>query len=217
MTAPGLARLWLIVDRGHQPDDGGLFARLAAMAPLLTEAAGDVGVIERDHTGTSDRARLERLERLAAFAIACGAPLWVNRRADLALAVGAAGVVAMGASIDAETLQTHFTGIDCAASCHNGAELARAEAAHARFALLAPIFNPTSKPPERPPLGLEGLRALAGDVRLPVVALGGLDASHVRGALGAGAHGVAVLGAILGAADPAAALGAALAALRAPR
>ena len=65
--------------------------------------------------------------------------------------------------------------------------------------------------------GLDGLRAATVGVRLPVVALGGLDGAHVRAVLGSGAHGVAVLGGIFGAHDPAAALGAALSALQLAR
>ncbi len=187
------------------------------MAPLLAEASGDVGVIERDHTGTPDRARLARLVGLAGVLGPCESPLWVNRRADLATAVGAAGVIAMGASLDVDTLQAYFPALSFAVSCHTREELVRAQTSPARFALLAPVLNPTSKPPERPPLGLDGLRAATVGVRLPVVALGGLDGAHVRAVLGSGAHGVAVLGGIFGAHDPAAALGAALSALQLAR
>ena len=213
MTGARLPRLWLIADRGHQPDDVSLFAKLDAMRPHLAGAAGDVGVIERDHTGLADRARLARLEALAELLRSVGAPLWVNRRADLALAVGARGVVAMGASLDLATLRSNFKELEYCASCHTSDELARAAADGARFALLAPVFNPSSKPPERPPLGLDGLRAIASDAPLPLVALGGIDSAHVTQALAAGAHGVAILGGIFGAPAPAEALATALTAL----
>lgn len=72
----------------------------------------------------------------------------------------------------------------------------------ADYATWSPIFPPSSKHDQRPPLGLS---ALAGH-QTPVVALGGVDRTTAAACIGAGAAGVAVLGAVLGAADPAHAL-----------
>ena len=63
----------------------------------------------------------------------------------------------------------------------------------------------SSKPGYGPPLGFDGLRALTRVAApLPVYALGGLDASRAAACRAAGAAGVAVMGALMGAADPAA-------------
>ncbi len=71
------------------------------------------------------------------------------------------------------------------------------------YALLAPVFAPTSKPRDtRPPLGLDGLRAACAASPVPVVALGGIDESNARACIDAGAHAVAVIGAVMGARDP---------------
>ena len=80
------------------------------------------------------------------------------------------------------------------ASCHDAVELQRALEAGCDYALLGPVFSPGSKPGDtRPPLGLEGLRALA-PAGLPVLALGGITPSRVAACRAAGAYGVAVLG-----------------------
>jgi thiamine-phosphate pyrophosphorylase len=50
------------------------------------------------------------------------------------------------------------------------------------------------------------VRLVAGAVDVPVIAIGGITAARVGGLLEAGAHGVAVVGAVTGAADPAAAV-----------
>jgi thiamine-phosphate pyrophosphorylase len=79
----------------------------------------------------------------------------------------------------------------------------------ADYATLSPIFSPSSKPNDaRPRLGPE---VLYGH-HLPVFALGGIDAQRARLCLEAGAAGVAVLGGVMGALRPRAALDALLAA-----
>jgi len=97
-------------------------------------------------------------------------------------------------------------------AAHAPGEVAAAAAAGADYAHLAPIFDPLSKPRERPALGVEALgEAARRRAGFRVLAQGGIDAAGAALALRAGARGVAVTGAILSAADP----GAAAAALRA--
>mgnify|MGYP002084332812 CR=1 FL=1 len=71
---------------------------------------------------------------------------------------------------------------------------------------MSPVFATDSKPGYGPALGAEGLAALVSDALLPVYALGGIRADTVAACLTAGAAGVAVMGAVMGAEDPAAAL-----------
>lgn len=80
------------------------------------------------------------------------------------------------------------------ASCHDGAELARAHEAGCDYAVLSPVFAPASKPGyPHPPLGLDGFtRALVPG--LPTLALGGITPARAAACARAGASGVAVLG-----------------------
>jgi thiamine-phosphate pyrophosphorylase len=87
-------------------------------------------------------------------------------------------------------------------SCHNLSDLARAAAEGCRWATLSPIFASTSKPGYGPALGPA---ALAG-APLPTWALGGVDAANAGECLRAGAAGVAVMGAVMRAPDPATAV-----------
>jgi thiamine-phosphate pyrophosphorylase len=93
-------------------------------------------------------------------------------------------------------------------------EQARAAGAGgADFVVFGPVFDTPSKRAFGAPVGLDALAQVTHAVTLPVVAIGGLTASRVASILQAGAHGVAVVAAILEAHDPcaaAAALGAAL-------
>lgn len=85
-------------------------------------------------------------------------------------------------------------------SCHSRAELHRAAADGAWWATLSPYGASASKPGHGPPIPREAfVRA-----PLPVLALGGIGPDNAADARAAGAHGVAVMGAVMRAEDPAA-------------
>ena len=98
-------------------------------------------------------------------------------------------------------------------SCHDRAEVARAAAEGCDYATLSPIFESASKPGYGPALGPG---ALAGHP-LPLWALGGIDPPGAAACIRAGAAGVAVMGAVMRAEDPAAAVAAFCDALAAAR
>lgn len=87
-------------------------------------------------------------------------------------------------------------------SCHDEAELSRLTTEH--YAMVSPVFPTPSKPGYGPPLGLDGLARLVARSPVPVLALGGVTPGNAAGCLAAGAAGVAVMGAIMRADDPAA-------------
>jgi len=89
-------------------------------------------------------------------------------------------------------------------SCHDADELGRAAAEGAAYATLSPVFATRSKPGYGPPLGLDRLRDLCAGAGLPVYALGGVETpEQARACVEAGAAGVAVMGAVMRADDPA--------------
>jgi thiamine-phosphate diphosphorylase len=85
-------------------------------------------------------------------------------------------------------------------SCHDPTGLQTAAEEGCDWATLSPIFPSPSKPGYGPALGTA---ALAG-APLPVYALGGADAEGAAACVAAGAAGVAVMGAVMRATDPAA-------------
>jgi thiamine-phosphate pyrophosphorylase len=88
--------------------------------------------------------------------------------------------------------------------CHDLAELFAAGDGTADYATLSPIFATRSKPGYGPPLGLAALGRMAVVAPVPVYALGGVDTpARVRQCLDEGAAGVAVMGAVMRADDPA--------------
>ena len=77
---------------------------------------------------------------------------------------------------------------------------ATAEAAGADY-LAATVWATRTKQ-EAAPVGLDGLRAIASATRLPVVGIGGIDATNAEGVLANGAAGVAVVSTVGAAPDP---------------
>jgi thiamine-phosphate pyrophosphorylase len=83
-------------------------------------------------------------------------------------------------------------------------EARAAEAAGADY--LGVTVWPTKTKPEAVPVGLDGLRAVTAATTLPVVGIGAIDAGNARDVLAAGAAGIAVIGAVATADDPAGAV-----------
>ncbi|MGC4893953.1 thiamine phosphate synthase [Micromonospora sp. DT31] len=87
-------------------------------------------------------------------------------------------------------------------SCHDAGELDRLTTE--QYVTLSPVFPTRTKPGYGPPLRPEGLRALIAASPVPVLALGGIETpEQVTACVDAGAAGIAVLGAIMRAPDPA--------------
>ena len=68
-----------------------------------------------------------------------------------------------------------------------------AERRGAAYVGAGPVWATPSKPDADEPIGLEGLAAICEAVSVPVVAIGGIDASNAADCLRAGAAGVAVI------------------------
>ncbi|MFU8803241.1 MAG: thiamine phosphate synthase [Bradymonadaceae bacterium] len=140
---------------------------------------------------------------LTALVAAFHASLLVNDRADLATGLAAAGVHRPTRGLPLHVLREILldTGL-LAMSTHTIEEAHAAEEGGADFITLSPIFPTPSKPGYGPALGLETLRLVSSEIDIPIFALGGVRPDNVRACLDAGAHGVAVMGGIMAAADP---------------
>jgi thiamine-phosphate pyrophosphorylase len=132
-----------------------------------------------------------------------GARLLVNDRADVAIAVGADGVQRTGISLPVAALRMISPpGFVIGASVHSVAEARSAELEGADFVIFGPVYDTPSKRPYGPPQGLAALERVTSAVRLPVLAVGGITPARAGEVQRAGASGVAVIGAILGAHRP---------------
>jgi thiamine-phosphate pyrophosphorylase len=132
-----------------------------------------------------------------------GASVVVNDRVDVALAAGADGVHLGRHDLPVAAVRRIAPGLVVGATCRDRAQAEAAARDGADYAGFGPVFATTSKTGLPEPLGLDAVAAAAG--ALPLVAIGGIGPDTARAARDAGAHGVAVIGAIWRHPDPVAA------------
>lgn len=150
-----------------------------------------------------DARTLARVGRALVAAVAV--PVIVNDRVDVALACGAAGAHVGADDLPVAALRAVVPpGFLLGASAGSDAELAASVGAD--YVGIGAVHATGSKADAGPPIG-EGefarLAAAATRLGIPVVAVGGVTAERAAALRAAGADGVAVIGAVFGAADPA--------------
>ncbi len=162
-----------------------------------------VQVRERDLAEEDYRRLVERIRELAP----ADAIITLNRRVALVEPLGVAGVHTGGDPRRvAEARDALPAGALVGYSAHTPEEVDRVAGLGADYVSYSPVFRPRSKPSSLPPVGLHGIEALCARVRVPVFALGGVGPEHAARIRRAGAAGMAAIGAILDAPDPAAAV-----------
>ena len=120
-----------------------------------------------------------------------GAELLVNGDVALAARIGC-GVHLRSAQLMQLGARPLPAQLRVAASCHDAAELARAQELELDFAVLGPVAR-TPAHAERAPLGWRGFAQLREQVSLPIYGLGGLGRADLARARGHGAQGIAAI------------------------
>ncbi len=192
-------RVYLITDR-KQAKGGDI---LAAIAAALDGGVRAVQLREKDLGGRELFSLAEEMRRLTAR---YGARLLVNDRADVARAAGADGVHLGAGSIPVGEAR-RLLGDDAliGRSTHGIEELAAAARDGADFATFGPVYATPSKATYGPPVGVAALAAACAAEKIPVFALGGVGPGNMHETLKAGAFGIALISAVVAAADPRAA------------
>jgi thiamine-phosphate pyrophosphorylase len=183
-----LPRVLLLTDRSQLPLGRSLVATVAAAV-----GAGVDRVVLRE-LDLAD----EQRAALAADLLAAGATVIAAHRP-----LPGCAAVQLSAS------SSGSAGAGFGRSCHSRADLERAAAEGAAYATLGPYAATASKPGHGPPVDPTAY----ADPPLPTYALGGVTPHNAAAAVVAGASGVAVMGAVMRAADPAATAAALLAAV----
>jgi thiamine-phosphate pyrophosphorylase len=145
----------------------------------------------------SDRQFFDEAQRVARLCGDTGAPLFINGRLDVALALDA-HLHCTSRSLTPRQVRPLLPATALVSTVvHGEAD----DAAAADLALVSPVFAPGSKPDDtRPLLGVEGFARLAQRLPCPAFALGGLTTTNAGTVK---APGVAVISAVLRAASPA--------------
>jgi thiamine-phosphate pyrophosphorylase len=214
--------LYLISDRKLAAASGGLLAvieaALQAMVDMGQPGAIAVQLREKDLPG---REIYELANALLPICRRHSAPLLINDRLDVAIAVSADGVHLPSNGVPVAAARrllgpSALIGV----STHRADEIRAAASGGADFAVFGPVFDPLSKPAYGVAGGAEGLGAACRAASIPVYALGGMSAERIHRLRGTAAFdeggrpaGAGVIGAVIGANNPRAATRALLEAL----
>jgi thiamine-phosphate pyrophosphorylase len=194
---------------GPAAEDAGLpmIGRLHVLVDSvpLAEAAleGGAPTLQVRVKSGPDKRRFDTVAAIAERCRVAGATCLVNDRADFAVAAGADGVhVGLeDLSVDAvrRVVGPHAV---VGATARNPMTARQQVEAGASYVGVGPTFVSRSKIGLPSPIGLDGVRAVAEAVGVPVIAIAGISVERVADVLAAGAWGVAVIGAVSASADP---------------
>jgi thiamine-phosphate pyrophosphorylase len=188
--------LYLITDR-KQASGGALCAAVEA------GLRGGVTAVQLREKDLSSRELFELACCMRELTFRYGARLLINDRLDIALAAGADGVHLGESSLPVSRIRA-LAGdrLLVGVSCHGLESALDAQENGADFITFSPIYFTPSKAPYGEPLGTERLAEACRLLSIPVFALGGIKKDTVRTVLDHGAHGIALISAILAAEDP---------------
>lgn len=170
---------------------------------LIGEAVrGGATVVQLRAKNLSSRDFLELGLRTADLLARMGIPLLVNDRVDITLACGAAGVH-LGQEDVTVPQARKLLGPDriIGVSVNTTQEALHAEREGADYVGAGPAYVTATKETALSVLGPEGIDQIKRAVRIPVVAIGGIGAANAAALAVAGADGIAVISAVLGAPD----------------
>ena len=189
------ARLYVLIDGGPSVDQ---FERLAH--DLI--GAG-VDMIQLRDKRLADRELFERARLLRTWTEGTNTLLVINDRPDLAALVRADGVHVGQEELSVKDVRSvvgpeMLVGV----STHGIEQARRAVLDGASYIGVGPTFPSDTKQFERFP-GVELLRGVAAEIRLPAFAIGGIGVENIEEVLAAGFTRIAVGRAVTGAGDPA--------------
>ncbi len=126
----------------------------------------------------------------------------INDRLDIALAVGADGVHLGQDDLPLPVARRLLpSGSIIGATVSTVAEARKAVEEGADYLGTIAVFGTPTKP-DAVPIGLEGVRRIAGNVDIPLVAIGGINRSNAAEVVHAGAEGIAVVSEVMTAQQP---------------
>lgn len=191
--------LYLVTDR---PLSQGRSTREIVEAAV----AGGVSCVQlrEKHCGT--REFIEQAQSIKSLLRERNIPLIINDRIDVALAVEADGVHLGQQDMPIDLAREISSGsLLIGISAESIEDALKAEQDGADYIGISPVFSTPTKTDTGPPLGLDGVSNIRELVSIPLVGIGGINHENGAAVIAAGADGIAVVSAIVSAADPAAA------------
>jgi len=187
-------RLYLITDRKISAKPLPEAVRLAL--------EGGVRAVQLREKDLPIRDLLALAQELRAMTREFGARLFINDRVDVAVSVEADGVHLGTESMPASAARkiagnSMLIGV----STHTLDEALAAQAEGADFITYGPVFETPSKAKYGKPVGVKSIRIVKSEVKIPIIAIGGINSGNILPVMSAGADGVAMISAIMAADD----------------
>jgi thiamine-phosphate pyrophosphorylase len=191
-----IPRLYVVTDRQQT-------AGRPLEAVVAAAARGGAGMIQLREKDLTARELYDLGARLQSLLMPYGIPLLINDRLDVAQALDAAGVHLAGHSLSPAQARRQL-GPDklLGVSTHSLEEARQAMREGVDFIVFGPVYDTPSKRQYGSPQGLQRLAEVVAQVTCPVIAIGGIDTDNLPQVLQTGAHGVAMIRAVLAAPDP---------------
>jgi thiamine-phosphate diphosphorylase len=168
---------------------------LALEALLDTALESGIEVVQLRERDLDAGILFTLVSRVVVRAASTGTRILVNERADVARAAGAAGVHLPSSGMSAGRIRTMDPAWVIGRSIHEGD--APPDRGSCDYLLFGTVFGSESKARGSQVAGLAALQTAAKTAGRPVVAIGGVTPALAQSCLGAGAAGVAAVGAFL--------------------
>ena len=168
----------------------------AETARLAYEGGADV--VQLRMKGADGKAMLEQADLIRRHADELSRFFIVNDRVDVAMMSGADGVHLGQSDIPvsrARELMGDYAIIGASASTLEQAR--RAEEEGADYIGVGAVFRTATKPDANQGVGLDAVFAISHEVKIPVVAIGGINRGNIQDVIRAGADAAAVVSAVV--------------------
>jgi len=170
---------------------------------VLEAVRGGVAYVQLREKNATTREFLKEAQKIKEILKPFNVPLIINDRVDIALAVEADGVH-VGQNDMPPGIARKLLGPKAiiGLSVETWEDVEEAEKLDVDYIGISPVYETPTKTDTRGSWGLEGVRKIKAYSRLPLVGIGGLNASNARDVVLAGADCIAVVSAICAVSDP---------------
>ena len=184
--------------------DRGLMTSATIEESVEAAVRGGATVVQLREKDCSSREFYELGLRVREITARYGVPLFVNDRADIALAVGADGVHVGQSDLPCKAVRAIAPGMLVGVSASSLAEAVQAERDGADYLGVGAMFATGTKT-DAEIVSMEELEAIRRAVSIPIVVIGGINKQTIPAFQGKGIDGAAVVSAIVAQPDPEAA------------
>ena len=184
--------------------DRGLMTSATIEESVEAAVRGGATVVQLREKDCSSREFYELGLRVREITARYGVPLFVNDRADIALAVGADGVHVGQSDLPCRAVRAIAPGMLVGVSASSLAEAVQAERDGADYLGVGAMFATGTKT-DAAIVSMEELEAIRRAVSIPIVVIGGINKQTIPAFRGKGIDGAAVVSAIVAQPDPEAA------------